>query len=206
MLHLAVGLFFAALVLSPFFLFRLFSIPTGAMENTLLIGDRIIVRLFPQVTPRRDELIVFRYPMDREQIFVKRVVGVPGDRIRMVSKIVYRDGIVLTEPYAVHKMIRLEHYRDDLPIDPADLPPAVTLNEKAAAAVKDMIENHVVNGDIVVPAGKYFVLGDNRDNSLDSRFWGFVDQSDVVGKPLLVLYSVSEKGETRPRRFLKRLL
>ncbi len=163
------------------------------MEDTLLIGDRILVWRFP--TPRfsRGEMVVFRYPVDRRQTFVKRIIGVPGDRIRIAAKIVYRNGAVVNEPYAVHKADYMDSYRDNFPSEPST---------PLADAALDMLRNHAVNGEVVVPARSYFVLGDNRDFSLDSRYWGFVPSADLIGKPILIYDSREQtpeallKGET----------
>jgi signal peptidase I len=178
----------------PFFFFQFFVIPTGGMENTLLLGDRIVVRVFPRVTPARGDIIVFHYPIDRRQTFIKRVIGLPGDRIRIVSQVIYRNGAALTEPYAVHKFNVVDKYRDNFPGNLSDL--AVLPGAGEMLAAKDMLQNHVSNGEVVVPPRKYFVLGDNRDNSLDSRYWGFVDASDVIGEPLLIYDSEAAARET----------
>jgi signal peptidase I len=161
----------------PLLFLQAFVIPTGAMEDTLLVGDRILVRTFPTPAVRRDDLVVFRYPVDRRQTFVKRVIGVPGDRIRISHNVVFRNGTALEEPYAVHRTTYLDPYRDNFPSEP-DSP-----YEEMA---RDMLENHVVNGEVVVPERSYFVLGDNRDLSLDSRYWGFIGSDDVIGVPLLI--------------------
>jgi signal peptidase I len=175
-----------------------FVIPTSAMEDTLLIGDRILVRCFPAPSVVHGDIVVFRYSLDRRQTYVKRVIGVPGDRIRISGKVVYRNGAVLKEPYAVHKTDYIDPYRDNFPSEP---------NAPYADATRDMLKNHVVNGEVVVPERSYFVLGDNRDSSLDSRYWGFVGSSDLIGKPLLIYDSEDQpsgamlngKG-TGPRR------
>jgi signal peptidase I len=156
------------------------------MEDTLLIGDHILVRVFPPIHPKRGDIVVFHYPLDRRQTFVKRVIGIPGDRIRIASKVVYRNAVALHEPYAVHKGSGIDPYGDNFPA------PFNTLHlssEKVLQAAKDMLDHHVKNGELVVPPGKYFVLGDNRDNSLDSRYWGFLDHSDIIGEPFLIYES-----------------
>lgn len=187
---------FSALVTVPFFFVRPYMIPTGAMENTLLIGDRILAQHFPKPTLERGDMVVFLYPVDRRQSFVKRVIGVPGDRIRISGKAVYRNGAALKEPYAVHKTDYEDHYRDDFPSEP---------NTPVFPAAQDMLKG-VVNGEVIVPSGKYFVLGDNRDSSLDSRYWGFVNAGDMIGRPLLIYDSADQPTEelTKGERFVPR--
>ena len=155
------------------------------MEDTLLIGDRLLVRVMPGPHPTRGDLMAFHYPVDRSQTFLKRIIGVPGDRIRISDKIVYRNGVALQEPYANHKAGYPDSYRDNFPS-----PPAFPL-----PAAEEMLEKHVVNGEVVVPEGAYFVLGDNRDNSLDSRYWGFVGSQDLIGKPFLIYDSLEQSTE-----------
>ncbi len=174
----------SALTLFPLFFIEPFVIPTGAMEETMLIGDHILVQRYPKPSPQRDGLLVFHYPIDRSQTFVKRVIGIPGDRIRISEKIVYRNGAALKEPYVVHKLSFPDSYRDNLPGPEPNIP--------LPAAAGEMLTNHVVNGEIIVPEGKYFVLGDNRDNSLDSRYWGLVSTGDLIGKPLLIYDSADQ--------------
>jgi signal peptidase I len=184
----------------PLLFFRAMVVPSGGMEDTLLIGDRILTRVRPRVQPARGDIVVFHYPIDRRQIFVKRVIGTAGDRIRIVSKTIYRNGTALAEPYATHKFQLPNRWRDNFPEDAADVPPLP--DSRQTSALEDMLRNHVVNGEVVVPAGKYFVLGDNRDNSLDSRYWGFLDAADIVGKPVLI-YDSSEPAAARS---LKRVI
>lgn len=169
----------------PLFFVRAYDVPSSGMEDTLLLGDHIAVRTFPHVTPSHGDIVVFHYPLDRKQIYVKRVIGLPGDRIRMVARVIYRNGEQLREPYTKQRF-PADAYRDNLPADPSGLkflPPAVI------AAARELREHHVVNGEVVVPPGKYFVLGDNRDDSLDSRYWGFLNPSDMIGKPLFIYES-----------------
>jgi signal peptidase I len=171
----------------PLFFVRAFVIPSGGMEDTLLIGDRVLTRVFPRIQPARGDILVFHYPSDRRQTFVKRVIGLPGDRIRIASGIVYRNGTALAEPYATHKFVSLSRHSENFPGD--RLPPG--------------LRNQVQNGEVFVPAGKYFVLGDNRENSLDSRYWGFIDNSDIIGKPILIYDSSA--AAIRGRRLFKLL-
>ena len=177
-------------------LVQAFVIPTGSMEDTLLIGDHVLVDklayapagslskyVLPYEQPKHGDIIVFRYPVDITQTFVKRVIGVPGDRLKMVDRVVYRNGVALNEPYVYHKF-PFEASRDNFPGDPT--PFAEGLQSELQ---RDMLDHHVVNGEIVVPPNSYFAMGDNRDNSLDSRYWGFVPRENLIGKPLLIYWS-----------------
>ena len=157
-----------------------FANPSASMENTLLAGDRIFVQRLPRVTVRTGDLVVFRYPPDPRQSFIKRLVGMPGDRIRMVRKALYVNGKPIEEPYAIHRTRYMDDYRDNFPGAP---PPMLSTQGR------EMLADHMVGGEIVVPADSYFVLGDNRDDSLDSRYWGFVPAANVIGKPVLIYWS-----------------
>ncbi len=174
-------------------LVQAYVIPTPSMENTLLVGDHLLVDklayspagsigkfLLPYEEPRRGDIIVFRYPLNISVNYVKRVVGVPGDHIRIVNKKVYRNGLALREPYAYFSASYPDYYRDNFPGDAAASP---------YESGRDMLQNHVVNGDLVVPPGFYFAMGDNRDDSEDSRYWGFVPRANIIGKPLIVYWS-----------------
>jgi signal peptidase I len=175
------------------FLVQAFVIPTGSMEDTLLVGDHLLVDklayapsgpaskyILPYTPPKRGDIIVFRYPVDITQTFVKRCMGVPGDRIRVINKQVYLNGVKLDEPYKVHKTDYIDPYRDNFPSAP---------NASIFPGAIDMLEHHVVNGEVVVPPGYYFAMGDNRDSSLDSRYWGFVPRENIIGKPLIIYWS-----------------
>jgi signal peptidase I len=124
--------------------------------------------------------------MDLSLNYVKRVVGVPGDRIRIENKQLYRNGVKIHEPYVVHKTDYVDSYRDYFPGEP---------NRPISEAAQVMLEKHVVNGELVVPPGQYFAMGDNRDNSEDSRYWGFVPRENVIGKPLIVYWSYDAPTE-----------
>jgi signal peptidase I len=180
-------------------LVQAFVIPTGSMEDTLLIGDHLLVDkmadaptgpiskyILPYREPKRGDIIVFRYPTDIQQTFVKRCMGVPGDHIRIVNKQVYINGHELVEPYKYNKTDYLEDYRDNFPSEPN-----VTLEPGAVR----MLENNVVNGEVVVPPNSYFAMGDNRDSSWDSRFWGFVPRQNIIGKPLIIYWSYDRPSE-----------
>lgn len=179
-------------------LVQAYVVPTGSMDGTLKIGDHILVDRATYATPgwgrhllpyrevQRGDIVAFRYPEDVEQTYVKRVIGVPGDRIRLENKQVIRNGSHLREPYAQFIDSSRDVYRDDFP---------------ARAGIfttprgRDMLARHVVNGEVVVPAGMLFMMGDNRDNSADSRYWGFVPRENVVGRPLVVYWSYDATTE-----------
>jgi signal peptidase I len=176
-------------------LVQAFIVPTPSMESTVMTGDHLLVdklsyappgsiaRYFlPYTEPKRGDVIVFRYPMDISQNYVKRVMGVPGDHIHLVNKVVYLNGKpLLNEPYAQHIFPNPDPYRDNFPTAEQDGPDY----DRA----KQMIAEHVQNGELVVPPNFYFAMGDNRDNSLDSRYWGFVPRENIIGKPLLIFWS-----------------
>jgi signal peptidase I len=182
-------------------LVQAFVIPTGSMEDTLLIGDHLLVDklayapggsvskyILPYETPRDGDIIVFRYPVDISQTFVKRVVGVPGDHIKIIDQQVYRNGNKLTEPYVVHKNPYPDSFRDNFP----NSEPNLNLLDRA----RDMLASNVVNGEVVVPPDSFFAMGDNRDNSLDSRYWGFVPRGNIIGKPLIIYWSYNASTES----------
>ena len=174
-------------------LVQAFIVPTPSMDTTVMVGDHLLVDklsyapagsftryLLPYTDPKRGDIIVFRYPMDISQNYVKRVMGVPGDHIRVVDKVVYLNGKPLTEPYVQHIFPNLEPYRDNFPSEPRG-----PVYDRA----RQMLAEHVENGELVVPPESYFAMGDNRDNSLDSRYWGFVPRENIIGKPLLIFWS-----------------
>ena len=180
-------------------LVQAFIVPTPSMESTVLVGDHLLVDklsyappgsisryLLPYTEPKRGDIIVFRYPMDIQQNYVKRVIGTPGDRIRVVDKTVYVNGRALTEPYAQHVSSGLEPYRDNFPSAPSG-----PVYDRA----REMLDHNVVNGEVVVPPQSYFAMGDNRDNSLDSRYWGFVPRENIIGKPLVIFWSYDAPTE-----------
>lgn len=180
-------------------LLQAFVIPTGSMEDTLLIGDHLLVDklsyappgpvskyLLPYTPVKRGDIIVFRFPVDIKQTFVKRVIGVPGDHIRIINKQVWLNGNPIQEPYKYHKTFFLDSYRDNFPSDPN-----TSVDERAT----EMLRNNVFKGEVVVPPMCYFAMGDNRDGSLDSRYWGFVPRANIIGKPLLVYWSFDSPTE-----------
>jgi signal peptidase I len=174
-------------------LVQAFVIPTGSMETNLLIGDHLLVdklayapsgpfsrAILPYTPVKRGDIVVFRYPVDPKQMYVKRVIGLPGDRLRIEAKTVILNGRPLREPYKVHTASYMQTYRDFFPGEP---------NVALADSGLEMLTQHLKDKEVVVPGNAYFVLGDNRDSSLDSRYWGFVPRENIVGKPLLIYWS-----------------
>lgn len=186
----------SAILSLPLLFVQAFAVPTGAMENTILRGDLILVRYFPHSNPARGDIVAFIYPVDRKQTFVKRIVGIAGDRIRISHKAVFRNGVQLNEPYAVHKTEYEDSYRDNFPSEP---------NAPFLPSAQAMLSHNVTNGEVAVPPDKYFVLGDNRDSSFDSRYWGFVDSRDILGSPFLIYDSVDEPPGLSPSQQLFRI-
>jgi signal peptidase I len=156
-----------------------FKIPTGSMENNLLIGDHLLVNkfvfgpssnrieraVFPMRDIRRGDIVVFKFPDEPERDFIKRVIGLPGEMLELRNKKVYIDGQPLDEPYV--------HF-----LEPA--------REGQEVTSFDLRERY---GPVRVPEGHYFVMGDNRDNSQDSRYWGFLPRHYVKGKALMIYWS-----------------
>ena len=191
--NLLILLFATAMIAQPYV------IPTGSMEENLLIGDHVIVdklayapagglsrHLLPYQDVRRGDIVVFRYPLDISENYVKRVIGVPGDQIRIQAKQLILNGEAVAEPYKVHKTEYLAPYRDYFPaIPPGAIPPRGL----------EMLRENVRGGELVVPAGHYFMLGDNRDLSEDSRYWGFVPHDNIIGKPVLTWWSYDAPTE-----------
>ena len=180
-------------------LVQAFIVPTPSMDTTVRVGDHLLVdklsyapsdsfsrHLLPYTAPKRGDIIVFRYPMDISQNYVKRCMGLPGDRIRVVDKEVYLNGHKLVEPYVQHMFPHIEPYRDNFPSEPYG-----PVYDRA----RKMLTENVVNGEVVVPEGSYFAMGDNRDNSLDSRYWGFVPRENIIGKPLVIFWSYDAPTE-----------
>ncbi len=185
------------------FIVQAFQIPSESMENTLLIGDYLLVNklcygdppgsfFIPYRAVQRGDIIVFKYPVDPSQHFVKRVIGVPGDHIKLVNGQVYVNGTLLREPYAIHTSLNHDEFRDDFPR--LDLP-VPGLEENWWVQMQKL----VVQGELIVPRDSYFVMGDNRDESLDSRYWGFVPRANIVGRPLVIYWSVRDSDADMPQ-------
>jgi signal peptidase I len=197
------------------FVVQAFKIPSPSMEPTLMVGDHVLVNKFifggtrawyekilPYRPLKRGDIIVFKFPYADHQHFVKRVIGLPGDHVKLVDQKVYVNGKLLNEPYVVH--------------DPAagydplnySFPPVgdqfLTAGMQPEWA-RD-IHKYIQGGELVVPPNEYFAMGDNRDHSLDSRYWGFVDRTAIMGRPFLIYWSIkanaSDYGQST---FLQRL-
>ena len=184
------------------FAFQAFKIPSGSMEDNLKVGDHIIVnkfvfganasevleKLFPMRTIKRGDVIVFRYPENPETDYVKRVVALPGETVTIKGKRVIIDGKPLDEPYVVYE-------------DKETVP-----DQRQAAFLPEPWRSRDHFGPLTVPAGHYFAMGDNRDHSYDSRYWGPVSRSLIKGRAFMVYWSfepverpVSGAGQTRER-------
>ncbi len=188
---LVTGLFIITFVLQAF------EIPSSSMEDTLLIGDHVFVNreqfappthwlgpLLPYRDPHRGDIVVFLSPEQPGLFVVKRIIGVAGDRIHLRDGMVYRNGQKLDEPYALHKMGDYNPYRDNFP----EFPPSEMYGVRFEQWLQDF-GSHVEGGDIVVPANRYFAMGDNRDVSYDSRYWGFIPRANVIGRPMFIYWS-----------------
>jgi len=192
------------------FVVQAFQIPSESMENTLLVGDYLLVNklcyggsgLGDQVMPyqkiARKDIIVFHYPVDPQQHFVKRVIGLPGDRLKMVNKKVFINGKPIDEPYVRFIDPPNNLFRDDFPR--VDIP-AYGLDGKWWLQMRKLVED----GELIVPEGHYFVMGDNRDDSQDSRYWGFVPQENIIGRPLVIYWSVEDWDRNQPSSLAGRL-
>jgi signal peptidase I len=199
-LIIAFGLFF----LLRAFLIEAFKIPSGSMERTLLVGDFLLVdklvygaevplthlRLPALRDPKRGEVVVFEYPVNPTQNFVKRLVGLPGDTLAMTDGVLLLNGVPLDEPYVTHSAPDL---------DPVDQEFGWQQRYIVHAAEPRSGYHPSRNnwGPLIVPPKNYFVLGDNRDNSLDSRYWGFVPDSLLKGRPLVVYFSYAPDTTAR---------
>jgi len=166
-------------------LLQTYTIPSESMYRTLKVGDFLVLNrlAYKFDTPHRGDVVVFEYPLEPNKDFIKRVIGTPGDKVKMVDKVIYINGVAQDEKY--------RRVNGQVP-----LPSAMT--------TKDNFD------EFTVPEGKYFMMGDNRDNSYDSRFWGFVSEDKIKGKALLIYWSLESpeygsawsKFPLRPFRFL----
>jgi signal peptidase I len=176
-------------------------IPSESMERTLLVGDFLLVNrstlapggiwkpILPYAPVERGEIVTFHAPLKPKEFLVKRVIGVPGDRLRIDNGQVQVNGQTLDEPYAAFEPIAdnpyLDHFPTQIYTDPA-----------VETSWWNLLQQSTRNGELIVPPGKYFMMGDNRNHSIDSRYWGFVDRSQIVARPLVIYFSLK-----RPSRF-----
>jgi len=180
-------------------------IPSGSMEKTVLVGDHLIVSRFgfdagiPFTqyhvplwrNPKRQQIIVFKAPLANQGFpdFIKRCIGVPGDHIKIVGGVVYVNGTRLDEPYAMHNPLASESANENFPGRSAEM----FFSDRPEWLAE--LAQHTVNGELVVPPGEYFMMGDNRDNSNDGRFWGFVPRENIIGTPLIIYMSIDAPDE-----------
>ncbi len=186
---LVIGLFIITLGLQAF------EIPSSSMENTLLIGDHLFVDrvtlapktkwmpLIPYDSLHRGDIVVFYAPDNPDLHLVKRVIGLPGDRIHLKDGEVYRNGEKLQESYVIHSVGNYDPYRDEFP---SLAPPP---RHDIWVEWQFSIDQYIQNGEIVVPPGMFFAMGDNRDVSRDSRYFGFVPIDNIVGRPAVIYWS-----------------
>ncbi len=180
------------------FIIQAFEIPSRSMEKTLLVGDHVFVDrlsaaprtsylgpLMPYRPLHRGEVAVFISPAQPDLHLVKRIVGVPGDKIHLVNGELYVNGVKQVEPYVYHApdaSWESKDYRDNFP----------NVSPYGSGAIPEwpmIMRQHMQGGDVVVPGHSYFAMGDSRDNSYDSRYWGFVPEENVIGRPLFVYWS-----------------
>ncbi len=186
---IVIALFVLSFIVQPF------RIPSESMERTLLVGDFLLVNktiygppghwmpLLPYQPVQRGDIVVFHFPLEPADHVVKRVAGLPGDRIHMDRGQLFVNGSPISEPYAVVENASHDNFRDQFP---------------ATLYTDPGIDTHwwmqmrkeVRNGELIVPQGSYFVLGDNRDHSRDSRYWGFVPIQNIVGRPFVIYFSL----------------
>jgi signal peptidase I len=189
----------AALFLNSFVL-QPYLIPSESMERTLLVGDFLLVNkqvfapsdrftrwLLPYRDVARGDIVIFHHP--QHPYLVKRVVGVPGDRLRIEDGRVTVNGLTLKEPYAAFEPAAPNTFRDDFPAQ-------VYTDPEVDPAWWKQMQSLTRDGELVVPEGEYFVLGDNRNHSKDSRFWGFVPRAEIVARPLVIYFSLSRSSTT----------
>jgi len=202
----ALGSFLRTVVVALFlltFILQPLLIPSESMEQTLLVGDFLLfnkqiyapalgpeARLMPYRQVKRGDIVVFRH--SDPPLLVKRVVGLPGDRLRIQNGRVLIDGVPLAEPYATFEPAAPDSVRDNFPAK----------NYTDPQVDPDwwrQMQSLTHNGELVIPAGEYFVLGDNRNHSRDSRYWGFVPRQAIIARPLVIYFSVYRPSSTDPQ-------
>ena len=180
------------------FVVQAFEIPSSSMEKTLLIGDHVFVNriqfapksswvgpLLPYREVHHGDIVVFLHPDPAQAgiYVVKRIIGVPGDRIHLRNGVVYRNGVALDEPYIDHDDDTFDPYRNEFP----SVPPEENPNISADWLTYE--PTYIQGGDLVVPPGHYFAMGDHRGVSLDSRYWGFIPRENIIGRPMFIYWS-----------------
>jgi signal peptidase I len=192
------------------FIVQAFKIPSQSMEPTLLVGDHLLVNKFvfegrgawyekflPYRPVRHGDIIVFKFPFDDHPHYVKRVIGLPGDRLRIINQRVYINGEPLEEPYVVHDPLGADSFGDDFP--PTN---RYFLESGLRAEWATRLFDYVDRSSLVIPPNRYFVMGDNRDRSWDSRYWGFVSRDAIMGRPLIIYWSVAATSKDYGNRTL----
>jgi signal peptidase I len=196
---IVVALFILTFIIQPF------RIPSESMERTLLVGDFLLVNkmtyspaghwswVLPYRDIQRGDIIVFRFPLDPSDHVVKRVIGLPGDHIRLRDGVVYFNGQPQRELYVAAEVSDPDAYRDQFPA-------ALYSYTDPGVDTQWWLEmRHIVhNGELIVPPDSYFALGDNRNHSRDSRYWGFVPRQNIVGRPILIYFSLRRPSATDP--------
>lgn len=190
------------------FVVQAFEIPSSSMEDTLLIGDHVFVNreqfapatrwmgpILPYRNIRQQDIVVFLSPEEQGLFVVKRIIGIPGDHIHLRDGVVFRNGERLNEPYALHNPADYNPFRDNFPA----IPPSEMYGVKNEEWEKEF-QSHLQGDDIVVPPDSYFAMGDNRDVSYDSRYWGFIPRQNVIGRPMFIYWSFV----TPPNQYLMR--
>lgn len=180
-------------------------IPSGSMEKTILPGDHILVACFGYDAgvpftnlrvplwrePKRQQIIVFPAPYAEHPDLIKRVIGMPGDRLKIVNGRVFIGGVLLREPYAYHAPTFATGLMENFPPDSNWSVAESQMTPTWAAE----LPRHLQNGQLIVPPREYFVMGDNRDDSYDSRYWGFVPRASIVGEPVMIYMSIEAPEE-----------
>ncbi|HEY7354319.1 MAG TPA: signal peptidase I [Terriglobales bacterium] len=185
------------------FILQAFEIPSSSMENTLLIGDHVFVNrvqfspktkwigpIVPYTQVHRGDIVVFLSPAESDLYVVKRIIGIPGDHIHLRDGAVYRNGEKLDESYILNTGFNpYDPYRDNFP----DVPPPDYSN--VTSEWKLTMPSHIENGDLVVPPDSYFGMGDHRDVSYDSRYWGFIPKENIIGRPMFIYWSFESPSD-----------
>ncbi len=200
---LTIALFIATFILQPF------RIPSDSMQPTLLVGDFLLANkqsfspagpldaLLPPTTIHRGDIVIFHYPLDPDRALIKRVIALPGDRLHLRNGLVFLNGKPLPEPYAIYTPAPPDTFRDDFPsLRHAD--------PNADPIWWAQLRRLDLHNEITVPPNDYFVMGDNRNDSEDSRYWGFVPRATIIARPLFVYASIAH--DPHPTTFLHHLL